>query len=328
MTESADHLNARLTAETLETYFGAGNVVPLNLATSPPCTLRIDPPGDRIELWTRATGPEPDVDTLSRVSLSTEELDDGPWFVLTVDARDAHLEAYSLLAAVVDDLASGRPFHVAVARSLTSFRDLLAGRGRLSEERTLGLIGELLVLEHLLGVSGEATAVGAWLGPAAEEHDFVLADLDAEVKTTLSERRSHIIGSEMQLQTSPARPLWLVSIQLTRAGTAAGGFTLPDVIARVRARLTTSAGAVNAHLGTAGWRDADADLYRERYMPRTVPRAYHVDDSFPAVTRTRLDAVVPQAELVGPVSYRVDVSGLDAGVPPGVLGGFVEGGPA
>lgn len=328
MTDPADYLNARLTAETLETYFGADTVVPLNLSTSPACTLRIDPPGERLELWTPATGPEPDVDTLSRVSLSTEELDGGPWFVLTVDARGAHLEAYSLLAAVVDDLASGRPFHVAVARSLTSFRDLLAGRGRLSDEITIGLIGELLVLEHLLAVTVEATAVSAWLGPASEEHDFVLAGLDAEVKTTLAERRRHIIGSEMQLQTSPARPLWLVSIQLTRAGTAAGGFTLPDVITRVRARLTTAAAAVNAHLGTLGWRDADADLYRERYMPRTPPRAYLVDDDFPAVTRTRLDTVVPQADLVGPVSYRVDVSGLDAGIPPGELGGFVEGGPA
>lgn len=328
MTDPADHFNARLTAETLETYFGAGTVVPLNLSTSPDCTLRIDPPGERLELWTPATGPEPDVDALSRVSLSTEELDDGPWFVLTVDARGAHLEAYSLLAAVVDDIVSGRPFHVAVARSLTSFRGLLAGRGRLSEEITIGLIGELLVLEHLLGVAAEVIGVDAWVGPASEEHDFVLADLDAEVKTTLAERRRHIIGSEMQLQTSPARPLWLISIQLTRAGSAAGGFTLPDVVTRVRAGLTTTPDAVNAHLGALGWRDADADLYRERYMPRTPPRAYHVDDNFPAVTRTRLDAVVPQADLVGPVSYRIDVSGLDAAVPPGSLGGFVEGGPA
>ena len=328
MTDPAEHLNARLTAETLETYFGASTVVPLNLATIPRCTLRIDPPGERLELWTPASGPQPDVDALSRVSVSTEELDDGPWFALRVDARGAHLEAYSLLAAVVDDLASGRPFHVAVARSLTSFRDLLAGRGRLSEETALGLIGELLVLEHLLGTGEESTAVDAWLGPLSEEHDFVLADLDAEVKTTLTERRRHIIGSEMQLQTSPARPLWLVSIQLTRAGTAVAGFTLVDVITRVRTRLTTSADAVNTHLGNHGWRDADADLYRERYMPRTPPRAYLVNEDFPAVTRTRLDAIVPQADLVGPVSYRVDVSGLNAGVPTGALAGFVEGGPA
>ena len=326
MTDPVEQLNARLTAETLETYFGSGTVVPLNLSTSPRCTLRIDPPAERLELWTQACGPEPDLSSLSRVMLATEELDDGPWFVLTVDAPGAHLEAYSLLAAVVDDLATGRPFHVAVSRSLTSFRDLLAGRGRLSEERTFGLIGELLVLEHLLNVAGEASSVMAWLGSASEEHDFVLTDLDVEVKTTLGERRSHLIGTEMQLQSSPSRPLWLVSIQLTRAGAAASGFTLPEVIARVRMLLTTYADAVNARLGALGWRDSDADLYHERYMPRTQPRAYPIDNAFPAITRSRLEAVVPQAELVGPVSYRVDVTGLDAIVPPGALGRFVEGG--
>lgn len=325
MSQPDPQLNARLTAATLETYFAAGTVVPVHLSDNPACTLRIDPPGDRLELWTPAGGPEPDVTSLSRVTLSTEELDDGPWFVLTVDARGAHLEAYSLIAAVVDDLTAGRPFHVSIARSLAAFRDLLAGRGRLSEEKALGLVGELLVLERLVRKSGEYAAVDAWLGPRSEEHDFVLPDVDAEVKTTLAERRSHVIGSETQLQASPSRPLWLVSVQLTRAGTAVGGFTLADIVTRLRTVLRTTADVVSAHLGTQGWRDADADLYRERYMPRTRPTAYLVDDRFPAITRTRLDTVVPRPDLVGHVTYRVDVTGLDTGVPPGPLGGFVGG---
>lgn len=325
MIEPNPHLNARLTAETLETYFKAGVVVPVSVADEPSCTLRIDPLKDTLELWTPADGPEPDVGSLSRVQVDTEELDKGPMFVLTVDARGAHLEAYSLLAAIVDDLVEGRTFQSAVLRSITSFRDLLAGRGRLSEERTLGLIGELLVLEHLIPTMGEDAAVTAWTGPESEEHDFVLPSLDAEVKTTLSERRTHVINSETQLQTSAARPLWLVSLQLTRAGTATDGYTLPEVIGRVRAQLANSASTFNAHLGGQGWRDADADLYGERYMPRTPPQAYLIDDTFPAITRGRLDSVVPQPELVGPVTYRVDISGLVPQVPEGPLHDFVGG---
>lgn len=318
-------LNARLTAATLETYFAAGTVVALRLGDTPACTLRIDPPNDRLELWSPAVGPEPDVTSLSRVTVSIEEADAGLCFVLTVDARGAHLEAYSLIAAVVDDLTAGRAFHVATARSLAAFRDLLAGRGRLSEQKALGLLGELLVLECLVQAAGEHPAVEAWLGPRSEEHDFVLDDVDAEVKTTLTERRSHMIGTETQLQPSPSRPLWLVSIQLTRAGTAVNGFTLPDVISRIRESLTTTTDAVTGHLRTQGWRDADADLYRERYMARARPAAYLVDERFPAITRDRLDSVVPRADLVGHVTYRVDVTGLDAGAPPGPLGNFVEG---
>jgi hypothetical protein len=323
VTEPEQHLNARLTAATLETYFNASTVVPLRIAVDPVCTLRIDPQQDTLELWTPASGPEPDVATLSRVTITTEELDDGAWFVLTVDARGAHLEAYSLVAAVVDDLTSARPFHVAVQRSLASYRDLLSGRGHLSEERAIGLLGELLVLEHVIDAAGEDIAVQAWLGPDAEEHDFVLPALDAEVKTTLAERRRHIIGTETQLQTSPARPLWLVSLQLTRAADAPSGFALPDVVDRVRTRLTTTRSAFDAQLGSVGWRDADTDMYRERYLWRTHPTAYLVDDTFPAITRRRLDEVVPQPELVGPVTYRVDVTGLQAGIPPEPIGGFV-----
>lgn len=325
MTESNPHLNARLTATTLETYFAAPVVVTLHLSDNPVCTLRIDPPAETLELWTPATGPEPDLTSLSRVMITAEELDDGPWFVLTVDAHGAHIEAYSLIAAVVDDLNSGRPFHVAVERSLTSYSDLLSGRGRISEERAVGLVGELLVLEHLITNYGEASSIQAWLGPDAEEHDFVLPTFDAEVKTTLAERRSHIIGTETQLEASPARPLWLISIQLTRAADAPEGFGLADVIGRIRSGLALGASALDAHLGTVGWRATDADLYRERYMWRTRAAAYLVDDSFPAITRGRLDTVVPQADLVGPVTYRVDVSGLDAGMPPEPLNGFMGG---
>lgn len=320
MSEPSNHLNAA----TLETYFDAGSVVAVHLASRPQCTLRIDPPAQHLELWTPADGPEPDVTALSHVSVSIEELDDGPWFVLTVDATGAHFEAYALIAAIVDDLSAGRAFHLATSRSIETYRDLLAGRGRLSEERTVGLIGELLVLEHLLIAAAEAPATTAWLGPESEEHDFVLPEIDAEVKTTLSERRSHIIGTETQLETSPSRPLWLVSIQLTRAGDAPEGFGLADVVARIRSTLTTTAADFAAHLRTEGWRAEDAELYRERYLLRTRPAAYPVDDHFPALTRRRIDHVVPQAELVGPVSYRVDVSSLTRATPPGALAGFVE----
>jgi hypothetical protein len=319
-----DHsLDSRLTAATLESYFATRRVVPVRLADVPACTLRINAPADQLELWTPAEGPEPDVATLDRVGYHRVHVDDADWFVLVVDARGAHFEAYSLIAAVVDDLVAGRPFYAATARSLAAYRDLLALRGRLSEEKVIGLLGELLVLEHLLQTTDEGTAVDAWVGPRSEEHDFVLPDLDAEVKTTLGERRSHLIGSEHQLQSSKARPLWLVSIQLTRGGAAAEGFALTDAVQRVLAMLTTTATTVAAHLRTLGWREGDADLYREKYIPRSTPTAYLVDQRFPAITRHILEKSLTRPELVGHVTYRVDVTDLDAGVPPAPMGAFV-----
>jgi len=252
----------------------------------------------------------------------SEEMEGGAWFVLTVDARGVHFEAYSLIAAIVDDLVAGRSFHVATARSVAAYRDLLAGRGRLSEEKTVGLIGELLVLKHMLATIGEEVAMTSWVAPGSEEHDFVLEDADVEVKTTLGEKRSHLISTETQLAASLHRPLWLVSIQLTRAGNARDAFSLADVVGRIRTRLHATRDTYVAYLQSQGWRDADAELYRERYRYRTRPAAYLVDDNFPAVTRARIDALVPRPELVGPVSYRIDLSSLTPGTPPSVLAGF------
>lgn len=316
----------RLNADTVEAYFHAGVPVALRLPGEPPRILRIDPPAQQVELWTPVDGPEPGVTSLARVTLHHDSLDGDPCYVLAVDARGARYEAYTVLAAIIDDLAAGRPLSVATTRSLETYGDLLERRPRISEEKALGLVGELLVLEHLVRVLGEHQAVTAWLGPGREEHDFVLDTVDAEVKTTLSERRNHLISSETQLQLSPGRPLWLISLQLTRAGAAERGFGLPDTIARIRIGVTATATQVNGQLGAIGWRDSDADLYPERYFWRTPPAAYEVDSRFPAITRARLDSVVPQPEFVQQVTYRVDVTSLAPGTPPAPLADFVEGG--
>ena len=314
----------RLSAHTIEEYFNASVPVALRLPGDPARLLRIDPPAQRIELWTPVDGPAPDVIRLARVAAHRDTFENVPYHVLALDARGARYEAYTVLAAIIDDLEAGRSLSVATARSLETYGGLLERRPRMTEETSLGLIGELLVLEHLVGTLGEQAAVTAWLGPGREEHDFVLYNLDAEVKTTLSERRSHTISSETQLQLSPGRPLWLVSLQLTRAGAAAEGFGVPDTIQRIRALLPVAGGTVNAHLRSVGWHDEAADLYSERYIWRTRPAAYAVDSRFPAITRARLDSVVPQPEFVGHVSYRVDVTSLAPGLPPQPLGDFVR----
>ncbi len=324
MTEPDHHLNVRLTSATLEAYFSSRTVVVLSLTDTPPCTLRIDPAADRLALWTVATGPLPDLVALSRVTMKAEEADGVTWFVLTVDAREAHLEAYSLIAAVVDDLMAGLSLSAATSRSMLAYRDLLSARTRLSEPVVVGLVGELMVFEHLVDAIGPDGAAAVWLGPQSEEHDFVLDSFDVEVKTTLSERRQHVISTELQLQASPSRPLWLLSIQLTRAGGAGDGFTITDIVRRIKGKLEGAATVFDGHLERLGWHETEGDLYHERYVPRTHPQTYVVDEHFPAITRVRLDGSVPRPELVGPVTYRIDVTGLDGTPPPRPLDDFLN----
>src|SRR5699024_6834115 len=134
-------------------------------------------------------------------------------------------EAYSLLLGVTEALYCGAKFAAAARWAVANLKLLLTSRRKLNEHQQVGLIGELLVLCSLLGVAYEATVLDWWLGPSVEQHDYPFATFDAEIKTTTSERRRHMIAGAGQLQPNPGRPLWLVSIQLTRSG-GNGGFSL------------------------------------------------------------------------------------------------------
>ena len=55
-----------------------------------------------------------------------------------------------------------------------------------------------------------------------------------------------------------------------------------------------------------------------------TPKAYLVDEDFPAITPTMLHGTVPRVELVSNVSYRLDITDLDFDRPPSPLDTYVE----
>jgi len=312
-----------LTPETLNEYFAAGTPTRQPMGSNPRCWLRIDPEHETFTLYAPFVGEMPDVATYERLDVNTVDLDDGTYFELDVEAAGLRHEGYSLIASIVDAMRAGDSFASATHAAVVSFRDLLAGRQRLTREKEQGLIGELLVLRHLVGRIGSRDALTAWLGPQSAEHDFAFPTFDIEVKTTTSEKRSHMIGSVTQLMATPGRPLWLMSIQITRAGASLSSFSLSGLVDELRTAINEGRQDFLTYLGSVGWRDQDQDLYLTRHMYRSLPAAYLVDETFPAVTRPRLDSVVPHPDLVGAISYRVDVSSLDKAIPPGPLDQFV-----
>lgn len=315
-----------LSPDTVEDYFRSGVAAAFQLGTTVESVLEIDPSRQEMRLISTAMGSDPDVAGYERITVERTNLigKPGDWFRLTVDATSMHYEAYVLIESIVDQLEGGASFRHAVSESLAGFKDLLSGRRRMSDAKEVGLIGELLVLQHVLDKLGEDSAIGAWLGPLAEEHDFGLKESDVEVKTTRSEARIHVIGNESQLQPVTGRPLYLLSVQITLAGTAAEGFTLAALISSIRSKLDLSRRVFDEALERLGWKDSDADLYRTKYQLRSKPRTYLVDSAFPAITGHRLDDVVPKREFVSGVSYRVDVSHLSFVTPPAPLNDYCE----
>lgn len=314
--------------ETLAAYFDHGSASAHVLAETPRCVMDIEPRGRVLRLRMPALGGRADVSGFERLWFdeTTELGTDQTYYELGIDADGIEFEAYSLIASIVDRLEQGDEVARAIDRVLRTYRDLLSGRPRLSTEQQLGLFGELEVFLHLVETLGERDAAQAWLGPDSEEHDFVLGGVDLEVKTTRSERREHVIGALGQLTATPGRGLYLVSLQYTSAGLAHSGETLPQRVARARDALGETLTAFDDKLRSLGWNDRDAfDVYPDRYLRRSAPRAYLVDDAFPAITDGDLSMLTRRPELIVSVSYRVDVTTLDHALAPSELAGLCEG---
>ena len=311
--DERSHDGNALTPETLAAYVDAGIPSEQRLSDTPVCVLGIDPPRGELTLRTPATGADIDVSAyrIIHTDLFEEPGDETVWFRVTVDAEGIEYEAYSLLQSVADQLQRGDDMERALHVALDAYRGLLSRNPRLSEDQEIGLFGELIALNRLIDAIGEERALPAWLGPQSEEHDFVLEDYDVEVKTTRSERRTHVIHGLGQLAPTPGRPLRLMSVQVTRAGAADRALTLPGMIERLRGRLRVGRTHFDGKLADLGWQDAHADrLYTTRLLLRSEPRFYVVDDAFPALTPTGIARILTHPEMMGGVDYRIDVTDL------------------
>ncbi|MBB1510653.1 PD-(D/E)XK motif protein [Tessaracoccus sp. MC1756] len=313
----------QLSPDTLERYFRSGTVTVHHVNDSPEVDITIDSPGQKISVLTPRVGMVLDSASLRRVTTGVDVRNGQEWARFTLDARGMYAEAYGLVISVVQAMRGGATFAAATSAAMTNMKALLAAKPRISEEKQIGLVGELLLFRALLDTFDEYTVIDWWLGPLAEEHDYAFPAFDAEVKTTLAESRTHVIHGAGQLETSPGRSLWLVSIQITRAGGNPDGVGLPGLIHEIRERLTGTRDRFVSSLSAEGWDDDDAAMYPTAYVLRTTPAAYLVDDDFPAVTRERLRSVVPHSDLVSDVTYRVNVSGRTAGSPGQPLDTFV-----
>lgn len=206
----------------------------------------------------------------------------------------------------------------ALEASLAQWRALLQTTALLSDERQLGLAGELWMLERLLASLGSA-GLHAWVGPEAQPHDFRIGDLEFEVKSTSGTRRVHTINGLPQLAPTMGAELYILSLRFTDAG--AGGETLSETVERVVSLVAPGdQQRLGNKLAAVGFRAADAVHYTRRRRLADRPRLIRITDGVPRLTSEALEAMpkrfVPTA--IKDVTYRIDVEGM----------GFEEGTPA
>ena len=169
-----------------------------------------------------------------------------------------------------------------------------------------GLVGELLVLQHILdrGAS-ESVAVDGWCGPLDGLHDFSFSTGALEAKATVTSAGfPAVVGSLDQLDPALVNRLYLVGVRLSLE---TAGQTLPDLIATVRERLSGDEAAradFDDRVLHAGFLDTSSHSYRRRFahVQTTVLR---VRDGFPGLTAGTVHRAIRRAR------YELDLDLLE-----------------
>lgn len=323
MTATSDR---HLSVESFVGYLESAAPIDHPIPGTPRIILFTDPARSRIGIRGPATPTETSGPTgLIHVSVHAIHHEGRRMIELAVSDPRLFADAYPLLCAVADRVQmSGLTMTAAVDETLRRLGHLLRPEDALSQETEVGLLGELCLLSGLIQVLGADDAVETWRGGQHEEHDFGLSSHDIEVKTTASERRAHWITSLEQLVPTGTRPLWLVSYQITRAGT--GGCTLADLIARVRDLLGTgsSRNRFDEKLRAAGWRHRYTARTHQRWRHRNPPAAFAVQPGFPHLTPTLLTEAGVDTIHITDVRYRLDLTGRTTDQPTPTLGNALD----
>ncbi|RVD69280.1 MAG: PD-(D/E)XK motif protein [Mesorhizobium sp.] len=295
-------------------YIEAGLPGRIVIRPSPKIELFVELGGSRLgALLALPAGSSVPPTTLTDVSIA--EVRDGTLRCLQIATDTPALFGtfYLLLTDVIGSLLyDGADPILALTASLSDWRTLLQTSALLSEERQLGLLGELWLLERLIAHSG-SDALDSWVGPSGQSHDFRRDSDEFEVKTTSSPRRVHIINGVDQLAPSPNARLHLLSIRYIDAGS--GGESLPEIVDRIHRRLEIVPGAASRFsdkLNALGYRSGDAVHYSRRRRIADQPRLIAVGDGVPRLTAEALSDLPNRfaTPRISDVVYRVDVDGM------------------
>lgn len=154
-------------------------------------------------------------------------------------------------------LRNGAVNRMAEAFSFTEpIIELALKRLQMSDNAMLGLVGELLILNSLVGQADDLQ-VGAvlqtWAGWHHSQRDFTWNRIGVEVKTTRRASSSHMVQGVHQVEASaisgdePGEDrLLLVSIGLADASPSSNTFSIPMLVNRILDRLIETGNAALA----------------------------------------------------------------------------------
>lgn len=165
----------------------------------------------------------------------------------------------------------------------------------LSLEEQTGLFGELYFIKNWLFPKYGHNVVYAWEGPRGARHDFKLAEVSFEVKTSSSNKgHFHKINSLSQLADPDFGRLFLYSICVKEEH--GKSMSLISIIDDCRVYLRDDIEALSAFdslLVIAGYSEIHRADYEKRHFEVTDEKVFLVAGDFPRLTKDSLIAELP-----------------------------------
>lgn len=307
-----------ITWENLARLIGRGTPERLAIPGQPALSLFVEPGGRGLWLlvpWEDGHGGIRS--GLEAIATRDIEIDGQRYLSVGTTLRRLFQECHAVLTAIADDIQLAKKSVLeAIRERVGAWRELLQQIAVLSREEEVGLLGELWFVRRATARYG-LQAFDGWLGPKGEAHDFTGPDFSVEVKTTTSRERIHVVSDLRQLVAPPARPLFVLSLQLQPVGGSMGR-SLPDAIRAISAMLahdSSRAEAFGTCLAELGYSVAHDEYYQTRFGMRTVPVLVPVDARFPALSPDVIDRSLGPglASRISRVTYCVNLEGMGTG---------------
>jgi hypothetical protein len=230
----------------------------------------------------------------------------GTFLVLSLE-DSARRDLFSTICADVVAAAASADKSNALIQFLArldAWRQFLRDRrSGLSRSDTIGLIGELLVLENLL--TANPRCLGSWQSPNDGLQDFLITGHALEIKTSLGPASAITISSLDQLDTSGLHRLDLLHVRLNEMP---NGRSLQDILVAINACFAddqTQRAFENALLRRGLMPDDQTARATPRIQLRAID-AYSITPGFPRLIRADLSAAIIEA------TYTIDVRGIAA----------------
>jgi hypothetical protein len=229
----------------------------------------------------------------------------GPLLILSLEDASRR-DLFATICADVVAAASQSDPNAALMQFLArldAWRQFLRDRrDGLSRQETIGLIGELLVLERLIA-NGDSLAT--WQAPLDGLHDFLQSGHALEVKTGLGPAADIKISRLDQLDTAGFRQLHLVHVRLIENPS---GRALRDIVSAMNAAMPDdqSRSSFENLLLRRGLLPSDEAARSAPRIQLRMMDAYGVTEGFPRLVRSELPIAITDA------TYTLEVRGISA----------------